>query len=56
LQFPWRGCGDIVELRFFEKGDFGQIGARLGLNESTVRYHLHKCLEQFQPRLKELMP
>jgi RNA polymerase sigma-70 factor (ECF subfamily) len=46
----------IVELRFFEKWDFGQIGDHLGLDESTVRYHLHKCLKQLQPRLKGLMP
>jgi RNA polymerase sigma factor (sigma-70 family) len=46
----------IVELRFFEKWDFGQIGAHLGLDESTVRYHLHKCLKQLQPKLKGLMP
>jgi DNA-directed RNA polymerase specialized sigma24 family protein len=53
LQFPWGGCGDIVELRFFEKWDCGPISARLGLNDSTVRYHLHKCLKQPQPRLKD---
>jgi RNA polymerase sigma-70 factor, ECF subfamily len=45
---------EIVRLRFFEGLSFAEIGQRLGRDESTVRYHVQRVLEQLGRQLKDL--
>ena len=45
---------DIVRLRFFDGLSFGQIGERLGRDESTIRYRLQRILEFLGDELKDL--
>jgi RNA polymerase sigma factor (sigma-70 family) len=43
---------EILRLRFFEALSFAQIGARLGRDESTIRYRLQRALEFLGDELK----
>ena len=54
-----QGLGDpldreLVWLRFFEELSFAEIGARLGRDESTIRYHLQRILATLGRQLKGL--
>jgi RNA polymerase sigma-70 factor (ECF subfamily) len=53
-KLPDPGDVEIVRLRFFEGLSFPEIGKRLGCDESTVRYHLHRILEFLGRELKGL--
>jgi RNA polymerase sigma factor (sigma-70 family) len=44
----------IVEMHLFKKRSFAEVGRRLHLDESTVRYHFHRSVERLGQHLKDL--